>query len=211
MPPSRSETAYRSLRAAIGDLRWPPGARLPLPVLAEELAMSPVPIREALSRLAAEGIVTHRRNGGFFVGEVRLDALEDDYVTIACVAWLTLVHLADGALGAEGARAVAEPGRPPPGSLRGLDALMAHAPSRGIARAGAASLERSRTCRRIDVRARSFAERRALVARMRALRACVADRDGARVEALVAEELRIGLARIEGAYKEILFALSASR
>ncbi|MGP9818699.1 GntR family transcriptional regulator [Salinarimonas sp. NSM] len=206
MPPSRSETAYRALRAAIGDLRWPPGARLPLPVLAEELAMSPVPIREALSRLAAEGVVTHRRNGGFFVGEVRLDELEDDYVTIACAAWLTLAHLADGVLDG-GAERV----DPPPEAARRLDALMAYAPSRGIARAATASLERSRTCRRIDVRARSFAERRALVARMRALRACVAARDGARVEALVAEELRIGLARIEGAYKEILFALSTVR
>jgi DNA-binding GntR family transcriptional regulator len=52
-----AEKAYETLHAAIitGALR--PGARLPIEELAEHLEMSPMPIREAVRRLDAVGLV----------------------------------------------------------------------------------------------------------------------------------------------------------
>src|ERR1700761_3127718 len=52
-----AEKAYETLHSAIitGALR--PGARLPIEELAEHLEMSPMPIREAVRRLDAAGLV----------------------------------------------------------------------------------------------------------------------------------------------------------
>ena len=62
--PSKSELAYRAIAARIGDGRYAPGRRLVLSQLAEELEMSVVPVREAIRRLEAEGLVTFERNVG---------------------------------------------------------------------------------------------------------------------------------------------------
>jgi hypothetical protein len=52
------------------DLRegvHPPGARLAATEIAEGLGLSATPVREALSRLAGEGLLEDRRGQGFFV------------------------------------------------------------------------------------------------------------------------------------------------
>ncbi len=59
-------------RLADGDLR--PGAPLVINDLATLLGVSPTPVREALARLAGEGLVVERRGLGFFAAE--LDAAE---------------------------------------------------------------------------------------------------------------------------------------
>jgi DNA-binding GntR family transcriptional regulator len=52
------ERVYTNLRADILDLTIPPGSVLQEVPLAEELGVSRGPLREALNRLAAEGLVT---------------------------------------------------------------------------------------------------------------------------------------------------------
>lgn len=66
----KSEFAYQSIRARIADGTYPSGHRLVLGQLAKDLSVSPVPIREALRRLEAEGYVMVRRNAGAQVASI---------------------------------------------------------------------------------------------------------------------------------------------
>ncbi|WP_314095611.1 GntR family transcriptional regulator [Microbacterium foliorum] len=61
---SKSEQAYSWIRSRISGHVFGPGYRLVLGSLAEELGMSVVPVREAIRRLEAEGLVTFERNVG---------------------------------------------------------------------------------------------------------------------------------------------------
>ncbi|GAA3285085.1 GntR family transcriptional regulator [Dactylosporangium vinaceum] len=71
--PSKHELAYRAIRERIIDGRFTPGKRLVLSSLARELDVSPVPVREAIRRLEAEGLVHFERNVG-----ARVATLQDD-------------------------------------------------------------------------------------------------------------------------------------
>jgi DNA-binding GntR family transcriptional regulator len=69
MSPQREEafeTALEALRRRLLEGRFPPGERIPAVALADELKLSATPVREALSRLAGEGLVDERRHQGFF-------------------------------------------------------------------------------------------------------------------------------------------------
>lgn len=61
---SKHERAYQLIRERILDGTYGPGHRLVLDGLARELDVSPVPIREAIRRLEAEGWVTYQRHVG---------------------------------------------------------------------------------------------------------------------------------------------------
>lgn len=61
---SKSEQAYVWIRARIASHAYGPGFRLVLGTIADELGMSVVPVREAIRRLEAEGLVTFERNVG---------------------------------------------------------------------------------------------------------------------------------------------------
>ncbi|SFR85681.1 DNA-binding transcriptional regulator, GntR family [Agromyces sp. CF514] len=61
---SKSQQAYRFIRERIDSGRYVPGYRLVLGQIAGELDMSVVPVREAIRRLEAEGLVTFERNVG---------------------------------------------------------------------------------------------------------------------------------------------------
>ena len=67
--------AYDQLRALIlaGDLE--PGSRLAQADLAERLGVSRTPVREALRRLAGEGLVDFHANRGFWTADIGLDAV----------------------------------------------------------------------------------------------------------------------------------------
>lgn len=64
---SKSEQAYAWIRSRIASNAFVPGYRLVLGSIAGELAMSVVPVREAIRRLEAEGLVTFERNVGAHV------------------------------------------------------------------------------------------------------------------------------------------------
>lgn len=74
---SKSEQAYLRLSERITDGTYVPGYRLVLAPIAKELGMSVVPVREAIRRLEAEGLVTFQRNVGAQVSLVN----KSEYVT----------------------------------------------------------------------------------------------------------------------------------
>jgi DNA-binding GntR family transcriptional regulator len=74
-----AEKAYESLHAAIITGRLRPGARLPIEELAEHLDMSPMPIREAVRRLDAVGLVENIPHRGARVTELSVIDLAEVY------------------------------------------------------------------------------------------------------------------------------------
>ncbi len=71
--PLLREEAYGRLRQAIMDGELAPGQQLRPDDLAEVLGLSRMPIREALARLRAEGLVETRPRSGTRVSPLRLD------------------------------------------------------------------------------------------------------------------------------------------
>lgn len=67
---SKSQHAYDAIRQRILDSTYVPGYRLVLATLAAELGCSVVPVREAIRRLEAEGMVHFQRNVGATVASV---------------------------------------------------------------------------------------------------------------------------------------------
>jgi len=67
---SKSERAYAFLKERIEDGTYSPGFRLVLGQIAKQLGVSVVPVREAVRRLEAEGVVTFERNVGAHVAMV---------------------------------------------------------------------------------------------------------------------------------------------
>lgn len=65
-----SETAYQSLRRAISSGRYRPGDRLLEGAIAASLGISRTPLREAMQRLEAEGILTAAPRRGLVVTEI---------------------------------------------------------------------------------------------------------------------------------------------
>jgi DNA-binding GntR family transcriptional regulator len=78
-PEPLQDFAARTLTRAIltGELR--PGEKLSPTKLAEDLGVSHIPVREALSALEAAGHVVRQPRVGFFVAELTLDYIEDVY------------------------------------------------------------------------------------------------------------------------------------
>ncbi|HEY8580361.1 MAG TPA: FCD domain-containing protein [Beijerinckiaceae bacterium] len=70
-----TDRAYAAIRDRI--LRDAAGGRLKLDTLQKELGFSSSPLREALNRLVAEGLVTADGRRGFHVAPVNLDDLAD--------------------------------------------------------------------------------------------------------------------------------------
>jgi DNA-binding GntR family transcriptional regulator len=74
---SKAQLAYQWIKTRISDGRFSPGYRLVLAQIAGELAVSAVPVREAIRLLEAEGLVSFERNVGAQVA--MLDATEYVY------------------------------------------------------------------------------------------------------------------------------------
>lgn len=74
---SKTEAAYRLLRRDILTTRLLPGAPLKLSALRDTYGLGWTPLREALSRLEAERLVTAISNRGFAVAPVSREELED--------------------------------------------------------------------------------------------------------------------------------------
>jgi len=81
--PSKSELAYAYIHERIEDGRYSPGYRLVLGQIAGALDMSPVPVREAIRRLEAEGLVEFEKNVG---AQVALLDPEEYRVTMETLA-----------------------------------------------------------------------------------------------------------------------------
>jgi DNA-binding GntR family transcriptional regulator len=74
-----SDVAYEAIRDAIACRRIKPGEWLRQEALAQELGMSQLTVREALSRLAAEGLAVHELYKGVRVIDFAIEDLEEIY------------------------------------------------------------------------------------------------------------------------------------
>src|SRR5215213_4091647 len=72
---TKSEFAYHELRRRILDDEVPPGTRLLLRPLAEELGLSVMPVRDALRMLEGEGLVTLESHRGATVTEIARESV----------------------------------------------------------------------------------------------------------------------------------------
>jgi DNA-binding GntR family transcriptional regulator len=70
-----ADLAYGRIRGYVLGGEGPPGARLGQVELAERFGISRTPVREALRRLAGEGLVDFHSNRGFRVADLGLDAV----------------------------------------------------------------------------------------------------------------------------------------
>jgi DNA-binding GntR family transcriptional regulator len=75
---SRSELVYRSLRTTLMEGGILPTERLAEEALAERFGVSRTPVREALTRLQADGLV-ERRDGGLYLHIPSFDSIADLY------------------------------------------------------------------------------------------------------------------------------------
>ena len=71
--------ALQTLRQRLRDGAYPPGAPLVINELAHELNISTTPMREALARLAGEGLIEDRRGWGFCVWQLGREAFGELY------------------------------------------------------------------------------------------------------------------------------------
>jgi len=76
-PETQVSRAEIALQQAILTLGLPPDTRLVLPMLAQRYGYGPTPLREALSRLSAKGLVEAVDNRGFRVAGMSRDDLRD--------------------------------------------------------------------------------------------------------------------------------------
>lgn len=73
---SAAERAYQTLLKRIVSLELKPNESIGEQMLAESLGVSRTPVREALSRLASEGLVDVRSRSGGVVAPIRLEAVK---------------------------------------------------------------------------------------------------------------------------------------
>lgn len=85
------ERVYAGMRKRIRELSVRPGSRLNIAELAEEYGASTIPVREALARLTAEGLIEHELQAGFLAPRVSVRRVIDDNT----VVFLFLRHATD--------------------------------------------------------------------------------------------------------------------
>jgi DNA-binding GntR family transcriptional regulator len=73
------EEAYLAILHAVRSGRYQPGERLIPETIAQELAMSRMPVREAFQRLANEGLVVIRPNRGCIVSGLTIDEIFETF------------------------------------------------------------------------------------------------------------------------------------
>ncbi|MBL8850507.1 MAG: GntR family transcriptional regulator [Planctomycetaceae bacterium] len=79
MPETLAQRAYRTIRHKLEEGAFAPGTRLVNRTLAKEIGISPIPVREALNRLASEGLVSHVSGAGAYVHRPDLHELLELY------------------------------------------------------------------------------------------------------------------------------------
>ena len=69
--------ALAALMASAADGRFAWGEPLVVTALAQELGLSPTPVREALARLSGEGLIDHRPGRGYFASSPSVEDVVD--------------------------------------------------------------------------------------------------------------------------------------
>jgi DNA-binding GntR family transcriptional regulator len=82
-PLTKQERAYRAIRERILNGSYGPGYRIVIDSLADELSISALPVREAIRRLEAEGLVVYRANAGAQVAPAEPGVFEEEATVLA--------------------------------------------------------------------------------------------------------------------------------
>ena len=75
--PDLGEKVYEAIRDQIVTCELPPGSSLPVVELSRQFGVSLTPVRDALNRLAAEGLVEDVARKGYFVARLDPDEIAD--------------------------------------------------------------------------------------------------------------------------------------
>jgi DNA-binding GntR family transcriptional regulator len=89
-----SDSVFEVLRDSILTRVFRPGARLDVKAVANQLGVSPTPVKDAITRLAAEGLIDVRPRSGTFVAEISPQAVAETFEirrALECLAAETLV------------------------------------------------------------------------------------------------------------------------
>ena len=71
------EQVYKRLKSNVLDGNWPPNTRLVEEKLAADMGTSRTPVREAIQKLEKEGLIQKLPRGGFAVGSVTAEEVEE--------------------------------------------------------------------------------------------------------------------------------------
>jgi DNA-binding GntR family transcriptional regulator len=99
---SLAEKSYRHILEKLSRGEFSPGARLVNRALASEIGVSIIPVREAIHRLASEGLIEHVPGAGAFVREPSWRDLDELYVLRdaleSCAAEEAALYITEGQL-----------------------------------------------------------------------------------------------------------------
>jgi DNA-binding GntR family transcriptional regulator len=101
---TKQQVVYEALRERILSGRYGPGFRVVIDTIADEFGVSALPVREAIRRLEAEGLVVYRPNAGAQVAPADPAQFEHDTTVLAVLEGyataLAAPHLGAGDLAA---------------------------------------------------------------------------------------------------------------
>jgi DNA-binding GntR family transcriptional regulator len=80
---TKQERVYRAIRERILSGAYSPGYRVVIDALAEEFEVSALPVREAIRRLEAEGLVIFRPNAGAQVAPAEPGVFDEEMTVLA--------------------------------------------------------------------------------------------------------------------------------
>jgi DNA-binding GntR family transcriptional regulator len=102
--PTKQQQVYEALRERILSGGYGPGSRVVIDQVATEFAVSALPVREAIRRLEAEGLIVYRANAGAQVAPAEPEQFEDNMTVLALLEGyataLAAPHLSSGDLDA---------------------------------------------------------------------------------------------------------------
>ena len=101
---TKEEYVYETLRAAIMRCELKPGEKLVMDNLSVELDVSPIPIRGALQRLQAEGLVQIVPHSGAIVSSISPDTIDEVFLLLEALESTAFTVAAQKATEAEIAR-----------------------------------------------------------------------------------------------------------
>jgi GntR family transcriptional regulator, rspAB operon transcriptional repressor len=90
-----SDSVFEVLRDSILTRVFRPGDRLDVKAVATQLGVSPTPVKDAINRLAAEGLIDVRPRSGTYVAEISPQAVAETFEirrALECLAAETLVE-----------------------------------------------------------------------------------------------------------------------
>jgi DNA-binding GntR family transcriptional regulator len=82
------DEAYAELRARVVDGRIPPGSRITVRPIADQLQLSATPIKAALVALERDGVIVSHLNRGYFVPELNHGDMREIYELRTGLDWM---------------------------------------------------------------------------------------------------------------------------